>query len=181
GVGGKARVGGDLIVVPHTQAPVAEALRVVIAGEGEVMLRLEPAVVRAAEGVEWSLLDHGSVLPYITQNLRVEAAVDIQRRSGDIGSRRACQKRNGRSHLLGLAVAAERRGRFLQAGKVTVTRRVHVGINGTRLDIIDGDALGTQITSPAAGIGGDGALCGRIVGSAWPRRGVAHDRADRDD
>src|SRR5262249_49834282 len=107
------------------------------------------------------------------QNLRVEAAVDIQRRSSDIGSRRACQKRNGRSHLLGFAVTAERRRRFLQAGKITVTRRVHVGINGTRLDIIYGDALGTQITSPAAGIGSDGAFCGRIVGSAWPRRGVA--------
>src|SRR5262245_12689921 len=83
------------------------------------------------------------------KNLRVEAAVDIQRRSSDIGSRRACQKRNGRSHLFGFAVTAERRRRFLQAGKVTVTRRVHVGIDGTRLDIIYGDALGTQITSPA--------------------------------
>src|SRR4029078_9310530 len=38
-----------------------------------------------------------------------------------------------------------------------------------------------KIASPAGGRGGDGPLCGRIVGSAWPRRGVAHDRADRDD
>src|SRR6516165_7431887 len=132
---GKSRVGGDLVVVPHSQASVAETLRVVIAGEGEVMLRLQPTVICATKGVEWSLLDHGSVLRYITQNLRVEAAVDIQRRSSDIGSRRACQKRNGRSHLLVFAVTAERRRRFLQAGKVTVTRRVHVGINGIRLDI----------------------------------------------
>src|SRR5262245_58202451 len=74
------------------------------------------------------------------KNLRVKAAVDIQRRSGDIGSRRACEKGNGRSHLLGFAVTAKRCRFFLQAGKVTVTRRVHVGINGTRLDIIYGDA-----------------------------------------
>src|SRR4029453_14226791 len=65
---GKARVGGDLVVVPYSDHAVAEALRVVIAGKGEVVLRLEPAMVRAAEGVEWSLLDHGSVLRYITQN-----------------------------------------------------------------------------------------------------------------
>jgi hypothetical protein len=36
----------------------------------------------------------------------VEAAFDIQRRSGDVGSRRAYQKGNGRSHLLGFAVTA---------------------------------------------------------------------------
>src|SRR4029453_14243501 len=50
---GKARVGGDLVVVPYSDRAVAEALRVVIAGKGEVVLPLEPAMVRAAEGVEW--------------------------------------------------------------------------------------------------------------------------------
>src|SRR5262249_49653006 len=33
GMRGKARVGGDLVVVPHSQAPVTKTLRVVIAGE----------------------------------------------------------------------------------------------------------------------------------------------------
>jgi hypothetical protein len=42
---GKARVGGDLVVVPHSERAMAQALGVVIAGEGEVMLRLQPAMV----------------------------------------------------------------------------------------------------------------------------------------
>ena len=45
----EAGVGSDLVVVPHAQGSVPEALGVVIAGEGEMMLRLEPAMVGAAK------------------------------------------------------------------------------------------------------------------------------------
>src|SRR5262249_60614817 len=40
------------------------------------------------------------------KNLRVVPTVDVQRRPSDIGSRRACEKRNCRSDLFGLAPSA---------------------------------------------------------------------------
>ena len=49
-VGREARIGSDLVVVPHSERAMAEALGVVIAGEGEMMLGLQPAVVCAAKG-----------------------------------------------------------------------------------------------------------------------------------
>jgi hypothetical protein len=54
----EARIRGDLVVVPHPERAVTEALRVVIAGEGEMMLRLEPAMVGAAEVTERPPFDH---------------------------------------------------------------------------------------------------------------------------
>ena len=58
----EARVGRDLIIVPHAQGSMPQALGVVIAGEGEMMFRLEPAMVGAARGAERSPFDHDKVL-----------------------------------------------------------------------------------------------------------------------
>src|ERR1700759_4043340 len=59
GVRRKAGVGGDLVVVPHPQGAVAHVLRIVVVREREVMLRLQPAVVGAAELCKWFEFDHG--------------------------------------------------------------------------------------------------------------------------
>src|ERR1700730_16584416 len=57
----KAAVRRDLVVVPDAKRAMIDVFRIVIVGEGEVMLRLEPAVVGAAERVEWFQCDHGDV------------------------------------------------------------------------------------------------------------------------
>ena len=49
GMGGKAGVRRDLVVVPHPQGAVAHIVGVVVAAEREVMLCLQPAVIGAAE------------------------------------------------------------------------------------------------------------------------------------
>src|SRR4029078_13316484 len=94
----EARVGSDLVVVPHAQGSVPQAVWVVIAGEGEMMLRLEPAMVGAAEVAERSPVDHYKVLHdrVETRELGAVSAVDIQGRTGDIRGRRAGEKCNRR-------------------------------------------------------------------------------------
>ena len=63
GMRGKAGVRRDLVVVPDAQAPVVHIARVIVAGEREMMLRLQPAVVRAAEFYKWFQFDHG-MMPF---------------------------------------------------------------------------------------------------------------------
>ena len=58
GMGGKAGVRRDLVVVPHPQRAVAHIVRVVVAAEREVMLCLQPAVIGAAEFCKRSEFDH---------------------------------------------------------------------------------------------------------------------------
>ena len=62
GMGGKAGVGRDLVVVPHPQRAMAHIAGIIMAAEREVMLGLQPAVVGAAEFVEGSEFDHGIFL-----------------------------------------------------------------------------------------------------------------------
>ena len=57
-VRGKARIGRDLVVVPHAQSPVPQPLGVVIAREREMVLGLEPTVVGAAKRRVWPPFDH---------------------------------------------------------------------------------------------------------------------------
>ena len=54
----EAGIRRDLVVIPHPDRAPAHALRIVIAGEREVVLGLEPAVVGAAQALECSYLDH---------------------------------------------------------------------------------------------------------------------------
>jgi hypothetical protein len=64
GMGRKARVRRDLVVVPHAQGAVVHVRGIVVAGEREVMLGLEPAVVGAAELREGFAGDHENLLPH---------------------------------------------------------------------------------------------------------------------
>ena len=48
----------DGVVVPHAHCAPAHAVRIIIAGEREVMLGIEPAMVCAAELVEGSNVNH---------------------------------------------------------------------------------------------------------------------------
>src|SRR5215813_2362539 len=57
---GEAGVRRDLVVVPDAQAPMADVVRVIVAGKREVMLRLQPAMVGAAELCEWFQFNHWS-------------------------------------------------------------------------------------------------------------------------
>ncbi|MGY4598747.1 hypothetical protein ACVWXL_006493 [Bradyrhizobium sp. GM22.5] len=58
GMGGKAGVRRDLVVVPDPQGAVTHVVGVVMACEGEMMLGIEPAVIGAAELCEGSEFDH---------------------------------------------------------------------------------------------------------------------------
>ena len=49
----------DGVVVPHAQRAPAHAIRVVVAGEGEMVFGVEPAVVGSAQAVEGSAFNHG--------------------------------------------------------------------------------------------------------------------------
>src|SRR5437879_10596119 len=59
GMGGKAAIRLDLVVVPHPQRAVAHIFGIVVAAEREMVLGLQPAVVGAAEFCKWSEFDHG--------------------------------------------------------------------------------------------------------------------------
>ncbi|MNE82382.1 hypothetical protein D3C80_1791020 [compost metagenome] len=58
----EAGAGGDLVVIPDSQWAPAHALGVVVLGEREVVLGVQPAVVGAAELLEGSAFDHQSIL-----------------------------------------------------------------------------------------------------------------------
>src|SRR5690606_31658779 len=58
----EAGAGLDGVVVPHPQRAPVHPLRVVVAGEGEVVPGVEPAVVGAAEAGEGAMLDHAVLL-----------------------------------------------------------------------------------------------------------------------
>src|SRR6185312_2880580 len=55
----EAGVRRDLVVVPHAKRAVAHVLGVIVAAEGEVMLRLQQAMVGGAAFLKWSQFDHG--------------------------------------------------------------------------------------------------------------------------
>jgi hypothetical protein len=59
GMGGKAGIRRDLVIVPHPQGAVAHIVGVVVAAEREVMLGFQPAMVGAAEFSERSEFNHG--------------------------------------------------------------------------------------------------------------------------
>src|SRR5690606_8398159 len=63
GMGREAGLRANEIVVPDAELAPAHASGIVIAGEGEVMLRGEPAVLRTAKTVEIANIDHG-LLPF---------------------------------------------------------------------------------------------------------------------
>src|SRR5690606_27538676 len=56
----EARARLDRVIVPDAQGAPVHASGVVVVGEGEVMLRVEPAMVGATEAFEGSAFDHGA-------------------------------------------------------------------------------------------------------------------------
>src|SRR5438309_3574651 len=56
----EAALGTDGIVVPDADAAPAHAPRIVVVCEGEVVVRVKPAVVRVAEAAEWANVDHST-------------------------------------------------------------------------------------------------------------------------
>ena len=79
----KAGVRRDLVVVPHPQSAVAHIVGIIILAEGEVMLRLQPAVVGAAELCKGSEFDHVMFLVHCLKGAMRDPAkvVSIRRRS----------------------------------------------------------------------------------------------------
>ena len=55
---GEAGLRRDGVVVPNAEAAPVHAVGIVVAGEAEMMLGIEPAVVRTAELVVWADFDH---------------------------------------------------------------------------------------------------------------------------
>src|SRR5208282_5942385 len=54
----KPGVGRDRVVIPHSQRAPAHALGVMVVGEREMVLGVEPTVVRTAQAFEGSAFDH---------------------------------------------------------------------------------------------------------------------------
>src|SRR5262249_21626793 len=115
------------------------------------------------------------------RKLRVVPTVDIQRCPSDIGSRWACEKRDSRGDLFGLAVASERSPRRHRGRKVAVAGWVHVGVDWARLYVVDRDALWSEVTCPTARVSGNCAFGCAVITNARERGAVANHRTDRDD
>src|SRR5262249_485543 len=113
------------------------------------------------------------------KNLRVVPTVDVQRRPSDIGSRRACEKRNCHSAPSGLAVAPERGPRRQRGRKVAVAGWILFGVDWAWLYVVDRDALRSEVARPAAGISGYRAFGCAVVADAGEGRAVADNRANR--
>ena len=58
----EAGAGLDGVVIPHPQRTPVHARRVVVLGEGEVVLGIQPTVVGSAEAGKRATLDHGLLL-----------------------------------------------------------------------------------------------------------------------
>src|SRR5262249_13639612 len=100
---------------------------------------------------------------------------------GDIGSRQAREKPNSRGDLLRFAVAPKRSRRRHRGRKVAVADRIHVGVDGAWLLIVDGNAFWSEITRPTARVSSDRALGCAVVADTRERGAVADHRANRDD
>jgi hypothetical protein len=135
----------DLVVVPYPDGAVAESLGVVIAGEGEMVLRLQPPMIRAAKLVERPAFNH--LMPPNSGGgaLALKPPYTFNVAPG----LRAGKKRHGRCHLFRLAVAANRCARRHRRREIAV-RRVHIRVDRSGLHIVDRDPLGPEIACPAA-------------------------------
>ncbi len=58
-MGRETALRSDLVVVPHAQASPIHPLRIVISGKGEMVARIEPAVIGSAERGKGTQFDHG--------------------------------------------------------------------------------------------------------------------------
>src|SRR6185369_12502329 len=108
------------------------------------------------------------------------AAIHRDARAGDVTGVLARQKRYGRADFFRSPESAERHARLLHGSEIAI-RRVHVGIDGTWVNHIHGDALRTQIARPATRVSRHCAFSRRIVGDAGPRRGDRGHGTDGDD
>ncbi len=60
----KTGTGGDHVIVPHPQVAPVHAAGVMVLGEREMVMGVEPSVVGATQGCERSELDHGALLKW---------------------------------------------------------------------------------------------------------------------
>src|SRR4051812_9343786 len=110
----------------------------------------------------------------------VISAVDVDAGPGDERRPLACEEGDRRADFFGTAVASEGSSRLLHFSERAVGR-IHLRIDRTRLNDIDGNAFGPEVSRPAAGVRGDGGLRRRVVGDAGPWRRAGGAGADRDD
>ena len=87
GMGGKAGIRRDLVVVPNPQRAVAHIARVIVAAEREVMFCFQPAVIGAAEFCKGSEFDHGIFLSlnfpgWSCGFISAKTAIDVEHRAG---------------------------------------------------------------------------------------------------
>ena len=106
-------------------------------------------------------------------------AIDQNARTGDIGSTRPGEEGDSLGDFPGLTIAGNR-----QVGQnrrhESAIGGIHVGIDRSRLHVVDGDALGAEVARPAAGQRADGGLGRGIIGEPRPGRYVAENRSDID-
>jgi len=56
----KAHTGRDFIIIPHAQAAPIHAARITVLPEGEMIIGVQPTVIRLAQANEGAMFNHGS-------------------------------------------------------------------------------------------------------------------------
>lgn len=108
-----------------------------------------------------------------------KAAINFEVRARDKSSFRAGEIRDHASHLAVLSVATD--GSYLghPLGKVAIYG-IHIGVNRTRLNVVDGNAARSQIAGKTTGKAGDRPLRQTVDRAANKRRNITIDAANHD-
>lgn len=109
-----------------------------------------------------------------------EATIGQEARSGNVSRFRAGQIRHKARDFGGLTIAAQGHVAAQRVGKRSA-RGVHVGIDWSRLDVVDRDAAGAEVAGESLGEAGDGTLAQRVNRTTRERHGIAVYAADIDD
>src|SRR5438270_2590629 len=109
-----------------------------------------------------------------------EASIGEQARAGDVAGFGAGKVSDEAGDLVGIAIALE--GCYgNKCLREVAVRRIHVGINRARLDIIDRDSTRPQVASQSLREAGNGSLGERIDRTANERHTLAIGAADMND
>jgi len=110
----------------------------------------------------------------------VGSAIDSQIRTGNIRGLRTGYERNQRGDFVHGAIAVERSVRLLW--RCPITRGgIEIGVDRSRLNIIDRDAAAANFSGQPLSKHLDGALGGRVGGEARSHHALADAGADIDD
>jgi hypothetical protein len=111
--------------------------------------------------------------------LRVDSAIYIKPCAGDERSFRPCQKCDRGGDFFRPAISAQCGKPALDWGKAAISG-IHIGVDRTRLNGVDGDAFRAKVARPATTVG-SGSFRGSVVRRAGKRNVIAGAGPDSDD